>query len=379
MFNASMQKAGARAGQAVAKALMLCCLTAVVAAPLHAERLKDIARVEGVRSNQIIGYGLVVGLDGTGDNSPFTDQTFRNMMNNFGVTLPPGINPKSKNVAAVTVHAQLPPFVKPGQTIDITVSSLGNAESLRGGSLLMTPMKGADGQVYAMAQGSLIVGGISAGGADGSRITVNIPSAGRIPDGATVERAVASPFVNGDSITFNLNNPDFTTAKRLVEAINAMLGPDMAYARDAASVAVKAPRDASQRVSFLSILENITIEPGEEPARVVVNSRTGTIVVGQNVRVTAAAVTHGSMSVTIAENPTVVQPNAFAGGETAVVPDTQIEITQEDARMFKFGPAATLNEIVQAVNQVGAAPGDVMAILEALKQAGALRAELIVI
>lgn len=379
MFNASMQTAGARAGKVFAKALMLCFVTAVVAAPLHAERLKDIARVEGVRSNQIIGYGLVVGLDGTGDNSPFTDQTFRNMMNNFGVTLPPGINPKSKNVAAVTVHAQLPPFVKPGQTIDITVSSLGNAESLRGGSLLMTPMKGADGQVYAMAQGNLIVGGISAGGADGSRITVNIPSAGRIPDGATVERAVASPFVNGDSITFNLNNPDFTTAKRLVEAINAMLGPDMAYARDAASVAVKAPRDASQRVSFLSILENITIEPGEEPARVVVNSRTGTIVVGQNVRVTAAAVTHGSMSVTIAENPTVVQPNAFADGETAVVPDTQIEITQEDARMFKFGPAATLNEIVQAVNQVGAAPGDVMAILEALKQAGALRAELIVI
>lgn len=362
-----------------ARALLVLWLAGLFSAPLAAERLKDIARVEGVRSNQIIGYGLVVGLDGTGDNSPFTDQTLRNMMNNFGVTLPPNTNPKAKNVAAVTVHASLPAFVKPGQTIDVTVSSLGNAESLRGGSLLMTPLKGADGQVYAMAQGNLIVGGISAGGADGSRITVNIPSAGRIPDGATVERAVPSPFANGDTITFNLNNPDFTTAKRLVEAVNGMLGPDMAYARDAASIAVKAPRDTSQRVSFLSILENITVEPGEEPARVVVNSRTGTIVIGQNVRVTAAAVTHGSMTVTIAENPQVVQPNPFAGGDTAVVPETEIEITQEDARMFKFGPAATLNEIVQAVNQVGAAPGDVMAILEALKQAGALRAELIVI
>lgn len=355
------------------------CLLVSLSGVVNAERLKDIAQVDGVRSNQIIGYGLVVGLDGTGDNNPFTDQTFRNMMNNFGVTVPPNVDPKSKNVAAVTVHANLPPFVKPGQTIDITVSSLGNAKSLRGGSLLMTPMKGADGEVYAMAQGNLIVGGISAGGAEGSRITVNIPSAGRIPDGATVERAVPSPFANGDSITFNLMNPDFTTAKRLVEAINSLLGPDMAYARDAASIAVKAPRDTSQRVSFLSILENITIEPGEERARVVVNSRTGTIVVGKNVRVTAAAVTHGSMSVTIAENPEVVQPNAFGGGETAVVPDTEIVITQEEARMFKFGPAATLNEIVQAVNQVGAAPGDVMAILEALKQAGALRAELIVI
>ncbi|MAL98376.1 MAG: flagellar biosynthesis protein FlgI [Alteromonadaceae bacterium] len=359
--------------------LAVICVLGLSSGQLQAERVKDIARVDGVRSNQIIGYGLVVGLDGTGDNSPFTDQTFRNMMNSFGVTVPPNVNPKSKNVAAVTVHADLPPFVKPGQTIDITVSSLGNAKSLRGGSLLMTPLKGADGQVYAMGQGNLIVGGISAGGADGSKITVNIPSAGRIPGGATVERAVPSSFSNGDTITFNLNNPDFTTAKRLVEAINGLLGPDMAFARDAASVAVKAPRDNSQRVSFLSILENLTVEPGEEAARVVVNSRTGTIVVGQNVRVTAAAVTHGSMSVTIAENPEAVQPNPFGEGDTVVVPDTEIAITQENARMFKFGPAATLNEIVQAVNQVGAAPGDVMAILEALKQAGALRAELIVI
>jgi len=283
-----------------------------------ADRLKDLARIKGVRDNQLVGYGLVVGLAGSGDKAPFTNQTFRNMMNQFGVTLPEGVDPKLANVAAVTVNATIPPFAKPGQQIDITVSSIGNAKSLRGGTLLMTTLKGADGNVYALAQGSLIVGGFGAEGLDGSRITVNIPSAGRIPNGATVEREVASPFNRGDTVTFNLLRSDFTTARRVVEAINGNLGPDMAYA-------------------------------------------------------------HGNLTVIIQENPNAVQPNPLAAGNTEVVQDTQIAVTEDPARMFKFGPAVTLNEIVQAVNQVGAAPGDVMAVLEALKQAGALRAELIVI
>jgi flagellar P-ring protein precursor FlgI len=263
--------------------------------------------------------------------------------------------------------------------MDITVSSIGNADSLRGGTLLMTPLKGVDDQVYAMAQGNLVVGGFGAGGADGSRITVNVPSVGRIPNGATIEREVMSPFAQGDTITFNLLRPDFTTARRVTEVINETLGTGMAYAHDATSVSVKAPRDPSQRVSFLSILENLEVDPAEASAKVVINSRTGTIVVGQNVRVSPAAVTHGSLTVTIEENFNVNQPNPFTDGETVVTPDSQIAVTEEPARMFKFGPAVTLSEIVQAVNQVGAAPGDVMAVLEALKQAGALRAELIVI
>jgi flagellar P-ring protein FlgI len=354
-------------------------MLSVVAAPVLADRLKDLARIKGVRNNQLVGYGLVVGLDGTGDKAPFTNQTFRNMMEQFGITLPPGASLGLANVAAVTVTAMLPPFAKSGQEMDITVSSIGNADSLRGGTLLMTPLKGADDQVYAMAQGNLAVGGFGAGGADGSRITVNVPSVGRIPNGATIEREVSSPFTKGDTITFNLLRPDFTTARRVVEAINSNLGPDMAYAHDATSVSVRAPRDPSQRVSFLSILENMNVEPAEEAAKVVINSRTGTIVVGKNVQVTAAAVTHGNLTVTIQENPEVQQPNPFTDADAVVEPNAQIAITQEPARMFQFGPAVTLNQIVQAVNQVGAAPGDVMAVLEALKQAGALRAELIVI
>lgn len=359
--------------------LALFVLLSVFSTPVMSDRLKDMAKVKGVRNNQLVGYGLVVGLDGTGDKAPFTNQTFRNMMNQFGITLPEGVNPNLANVAAVTVSANLPPFAKSGQEIDITVSSMGNADSLRGGTLLMTPLKGADGQIYAMAQGSLVVGGFGAGGQDGSRITVNVPSVGRIPNGATIEREVESPFTRGDTITFNLMSPDFTTARRVVEAINERLGPDMAYAHDATSVSVRAPRDPSQRVSFLSILENIEVNPAESSARVVINSRTGTIVVGQNVKVSPAAITHGNLTVTIQENPEVNQPNPFTDGETAVEPNTQIAVTEDPARMFQFGPATTLNEIVQAVNQVGAAPGDVMAVLEALKQAGALRAELIVI
>lgn len=364
-----------RLSRLIASVLVL----ALVSGPVLADRLKDLTRVKGVRDNQLVGYGLVVGLDGSGDSAPFTSQTFRNMMNRFGITIPEGVNPRTDNIAAVSVHATLPPFAKNGQKLDITVSSLGNAKSLRGGTLLMTPLKGVDDQVYAMAQGSLVVGGFGAQGQDGSRITVNVPSVGRIPNGATIEREVTSPFTEGDTITFNLLRADFTTARRVVETINGFLGDGMAYAHDATSISVKAPRDPSQRVSFLSILENLEVEPAEEAAKVVINSRTGTIVVGQNVQVSPAAVTHGNLTVTIQENLEVSQPNPFAGGDTAVTPNSQIFITEDPARMFQFGPATTLNEIVQAVNQVGAAPGDVMAVLEALKQAGALRAELIVI
>lgn len=348
----------------------------------NADRLKDIADVQGVRSNQLIGYGLVVGLDGTGDKTaqtPFTSQTFRNMMEQFGISVPENLTPKLKNVAAVSIHAQLPPFAKPGQRIDVTVSSIGNASSLRGGSLLLTPLRGADGRVYAIAQGDLVVGGFGAQGTDGSKITVNVPSVGRIANGATVEVAAPNPFLESDTLTFNLHEPDFTTAKRVRDEINRLLGPGVARSMDATSITVTAPRDPSQRVTFLSVLENIEIEPAEPEARVIINSRTGTIVIGANVRVSPAAVSHGNLTVTISENIEVSQPNEFAGGRTAITPDSQIDIQQEPARMFKVNGSVTLDDIVTAVNRVGMAPGDLMAILEALKQAGALRAELIVI
>jgi flagellar P-ring protein FlgI len=345
----------------------------------QAERVKDLASIAGVRSNQLIGYGLVVGLDGTGDKTKFTGQSLRNMLVEMGINIPPGTDPKSKNVAAVSVHAELPPFAKPGQTIDVTVSSLGDAKSLRGGSLLMTPLKGANGQIYAMAQGNLVVGGFGADAGDGSRVTVNIPSAGRIPNGATVERTVKNAFNIGDHIVLNLHNPDFTTASRLTDAINHTLGKGTAYSIDASSVRVNAPRDPNQRVPFLSLVENLELNPGEAPARVVVNSRSGTVVIGQHVRVSPAAVTHGNLSVTISASPEVSQPNPLSQGQTVITPNFDVEITEEDSRMFVFDPGVSLDEIVRAVNQVGAAPGDLVAILEALKQAGALRAELVVI
>lgn len=347
--------------------------------PAQAERIKDIASVAGVRSNQLVGYGLVVGLDGTGDGTDFTSRTFRNMLNNFGVAIPPDIDPESDNIAAVAIHAELPPFAKPGQTIDITVSAIGDAKSLRGGSLLMAPLKGADGQVYAIAQGNLVVSGFGAQGADGSRLSVNVPSVGRIPNGATVERAVPNAFTQGDSLVLNLNHPDFTTARRTAEQINGLLGPDVAQALDATSIRVRAPRDPSQRVSFLSVLENLNVEPAEETARVVINSRTGTIVIGENVRVSPVAITHGGLTVAITEALDVNQPNALAGGDTVITPRSGIEVDEGSGHMFEFRPGSSLSEIVEAVNQVGAAPGDLMAILEALKQAGALKAELVVI
>lgn len=355
--------------------LLLCLLQSVA----FADRIKDLSSVQGVRNNQLVGYGLVVGLDGSGDKAPFTNQTFRNMMEQFGITIPEGEDPKLANVAAVSVHATLPPFSKPGQEIDVTVSSIGNSDSLRGGSLLLTPLRGADGKVYAVAQGNMIVGGFGAEGEDGSSIKVNIQSAGRIPNGAIVEREVPTSFSQGDYLTFNLHRADFTTAKRMQEVINDLLGPDAAYAVDAASVRVTAPRDASQRVSFLSVLENLEVSPGEEAARVIINSRTGTIVVGQHVKIEPVAITHGDLTVTIQNDLEAVQPEGLSAGETVVVPDAEVNAEEENNPMFLFGPTVTLNDLVEAVNEVGAAPGDLMAILEALKSAGALKAELIVI
>ncbi|PTU73850.1 flagellar biosynthesis protein FlgI [Pseudomonas mangrovi] len=354
----------------------------LLSAAAQAERLKDLASIQGVRSNQLIGYGLVVGLNGTGDQTtqtPFTVQTFNNMMAQFGIKVPQGGNVQLKNVAAVSIHADLPAFAKPGQTIDVTISSIGNAKSLRGGSLLMSPLKGIDGNVYAIAQGNLVVGGFDAGGADGSRITVNVPSAGRIPNGATVERPVPSGFEQGNYLTLNLNRPDFTTAKNIVDKLNELLGPGVAQALDGGSVRVAAPADAGQRVDYLSIIENLEVDAGQAVAKIIINSRTGTIVIGQNVRVQPAAVTHGSLTVTITEDPIVSQPEPFSQGQTAVVPRSRVNAEEEAKPMFKFAPGTTLDEIVRAVNQVGASPSDLMAILEALKQAGALQADLIVI
>jgi flagellar P-ring protein FlgI len=357
-------------------------LAFTLAGAARAERVKDLASVQGVRNNQLIGYGLVVGLDGTGDQTsqtPFTLQSIKNMLIRYGVTIPPGTNPQLKNVAAVTVHADLPPFAKPGQAIDVTVSSIGNAGSLRGGSLIMTPLRGADGQVYAMAQGSLIVGGFGVSGKDGSRIAVNVPSAGRVPNGATVERAVPTGFEQTPFVILNLHSPDFTTSARLVEGINKLLGADTAQAMDGVSVRVAAPADPNQRISYLATLEQIEIEPGDAPARVIVNSRTGTVVIGSHVRVMPAAVSHGSLTVTISERTSVSQPYEFSRGETVAVPESNVSVDQPQARMFVFNAGVDLNDIVRAVNQVGAAPGDLVAILEALKESGALRAELIVI
>jgi flagellar P-ring protein FlgI len=342
----------------------------------RAERVKDIATVAGVRSNQLVGYGLVVGLDGTGDQTtqaPFTVQSIINMLAKFGVTIPANVNPQLKNVAAVTVTADLPAFAKPGQTIDVTVASIGNSSSLRGGALLLTPLRGADGEVYAMAQGSMVVSGFGISGKDGSRISLNVPSSGRVPNGATVEREVSSHYASDGYVMLNLNSPDFTTAARLGDAVNKLLGEGSAQALDAVSVRVRGPTDAATRVAFIGALQELEVSPGEAPARVIINSRTGTIVIGSHVRVMPAAVAHGSLSVTITERTDVSQPKEFSrGGTTVTTPRSEISISQPtDVRMFLFNAGVDLDEIVRAVNQVGAAPGDLVAILEALQQAGA--------
>ncbi|CAH8201005.1 flagellar P-ring protein [Vibrio aestuarianus] len=351
----------------------------LIATQTHAARIKDVSQVAGVRSNQLVGYGLVTGLPGTGESTPFTDQSFNAMLQNFGIQLPPGTKPKTKNVAAVIVTAELPAFSKQGQAVDATVSSIGSAKSLRGGTLMQTFLKGLDGQVYAVAQGNLVVSGFSASGADGSKIVGNNPTVGLISSGAIVEREVPSPFSRGDFITFNLIESDFTTAQRMADAVNNFLGPQMATAVDATSVRIRAPRDVGQRVAFLSAIENIEFDPADGSAKIIVNSRTGTIVVGKHVRLKTAAVTHGGMTVAIKENLNVSQPNAFSGGQTAIVPDSEITVTEAQGKMFKFEPGLTLDDLVRAVNEVGAAPSDLMAILQALKQAGAIEGQLIII
>jgi flagellar P-ring protein precursor FlgI len=366
-------------------ALVLVAATVTALAPAReasSERIKDIASIDGVRINQLVGYGLVVGLNGTGDQTVqarFTVQSIINMLQGFGITIPANTNLQLTNVAAVIVQAELPPFGKPGQEIDVTVSSLGNADSLRGGSLIMTPLKGADGGVYAIAQGNLIASGFGASGNNGSRVDVGVKTVARIPNGATIERAVASSFGDGDHVTLNMHTPDFTTVRRVVDTINAFFGPDMARSMDSSSLRVRAPLEPSQRVAFVSELENLMVDPGEAPARVIVNARTGTVVIGSHVRVYPAAVTHGTLTVTISEQPSVSQPNPFGGGDTLVVEQSQVEITEQENSMFLFEPGVTLSDIVTAVNQVGAGPSDLVSILQALKQAGALRAELVVI
>ena len=355
--------------------LLSLTLLAGALVPAQAARIKDISSVAGVRANQLVGYGLVVGLPGTGErNNAFAAQTFRTMLNNFGITVPENMRPKMNDVAPVAVHAELPAFAKPGQTIDITVSAIGEAKSLRGGTLLQTFLKGVDGRVYALAQGSLVVGGLGAEGADGSSIMINIPTVGRIPAGAMVEREVESSFGRGDTITFNLHRSDFTTAKRMAETINDLVGPNNAQALDATSVQVYAPRDPGERVSYLSALENLVVDVADESAKIIVNSRTGTIVIGQNVQLKPAAITHGGLTIMISENPQVSQPNALAGGDTVVVPNSNVNIQQKDSRMFKLDTGTTLDDLVRAV-----APGDLVAILEALRQAGAIQGELVII
>ena len=362
---------------------LLAALTMVAVAPgARAERIKDLAQVQGVRTNQLVGYGLVVGLDSTGDQTsqaPFTVQSLNNMLAQLGITVPANVTPQLKNVAAVAVHAVLPAFVKPGQTIDITVNSIANAKSLRGGSLLVTPLKGLDGQVYAIAQGNLLVSGFGIEGNDGSKLTVNVPSSGRIPNGATVEKAVPSQILGGDSIILNLNDPDFTTATRLADTLNKNMGDGLATILDGGSVKVRAPIDLTQRVAFLSAVENIQVEPGSAAARVIINSRTGTVVISSNVVVTPAAVSHGSLSVTIKEEQSVSQPLPFSKGQTTVTTNSTIKVDEGNKRMFLFKPGVELEQIVHAVNEVGAAPSDLVAILEALREAGALQAELVVI
>jgi flagellar P-ring protein precursor FlgI len=363
-------------------ALISCLVAVSLGQPVRAERIKDLATVAGVRGNQLVGYGLVVGLDGTGDQTsqtPFTIQTIKNMLKQLGVLVPDNVNPQLRNVAAVTVQATLPPFSKPGQTIDITVSSIGNAQSLRGGSLLMTPLRGADGDIYAMAQGNLVVGGFGVKGEDGSRVSVNVPSTGRVPNGATVERMVQSTLGTQDAFVLNLNTPDFTTAAHLAESINKELGGGVAETIDPVSVRVHAPTGEADRVAYISHIENLEVDPAQPVARVIVNSRTGTVVIGANVRVSPAAVAHGSLVVKITETTLVSQPNAFGQGRTATTQQSDINVDQGDGRMFVFEPGTTLNDIVEAVNRVGVAPGDLVAILEALREAGALRAQLIVI
>jgi flagellar P-ring protein precursor FlgI len=363
-------------------------ILAVSTSLAFADRIKDLASVAGVRSNQLVGYGVVVGLAGTGDGtSALTTQSLQSMIAQFGLVTD-AANLSAKNAAAVMVTADLPPFMKPGQRMDVTVSTMGAAKSLRGGTLLMTPLMGADGETYAVAQGNLVVGGLGVSGNDGSSVIVNIPTVGRIPRGASVERMVDTPFLGNSEMVLNLHQGDFSTAVNMTEAINGVFGPDVAVALDATSVKVRAPSAPEQKVGFIGLLENIEVEPASPSARVVVNSRTGTIVISGDVRVTPAVVTHGSLTVRVSEDTNVTQANTVVTNDqgTVITPgaatttqDTNIEIEEEPARAFIFDPGVELGDIVDAVNQVGASAADLVAILEALREAGALRAEIMVI
>ena len=363
-------------------------ILAVSTSLAFADRIKDLASVAGVRSNQLVGYGVVVGLAGTGDGtSALTTQSLQSMIAQFGLVTD-AANLSAKNAAAVMVTADLPPFMKPGQRMDVTVSTMGAAKSLRGGTLLMTPLMGADGETYAVAQGNLVVGGLGVSGNDGSSVIVNIPTVGRIPRGASVERMVDTPFLGNSEMVLNLHQGDFSTAVNMTEAINGVFGPDVAVALDATSVKVRAPSAPEQKVGFIGLLENIEVEPASPSARVIVNSRTGTIVISGDVRVTPAVVTHGSLTVRVSEDTNVTQANTVVTNDqgTVITPgaatttqDTNIEIEEEPARAFIFDPGVELGDIVDAVNQVGASAADLVAILEALREAGALRAEIMVI
>lgn len=372
-------------------ALALTTILTLASLPAQADRIKDLVTVGGVRANQLIGYGLVVGLQGTGDGQDiaFTGQSVRAMLDRLGVSVNAALSDYDasrlstgainlKNVAAVMVTAELPPFAKPGQRIDVTVSAMGKAESLRGGSLLLTRLRGVDGQVYALAQGSLTVMGVDAGAA-GSRVSVGVTTAGRVPGGGLVERVVDSPFETAEKILLNVREADFSTAAAVANAINDKFGAGIAEAVDAVTVTVLAPAGSSQRVPFLSMIENLDVKAPEPVARVVVNSRTGTVVISRNVRVTAAAVTHGTLSVKISATNEVSQPNALAGGQTTPVQNADIQVTEQRNPMVLFQAGVDLRSIVDAVNQIGATPSALIAILEALKSSGSLRAELVVI
>jgi len=352
----------------------------LMGSPAHAERIKDLGAFEGLRSNQLTGYGIVVGLAGTGDDSlDYATQGVKGVVSRFGLTLPPGVNPALKNAAAVLVTAELPPFAKPGQRLDVTVSALGKAKSLRGGTLVMMPLRGADGEIYAMAQGNLAVGGLGVSGADGSQLSVNVPSAGRIPSGASVEKAVATGFDTSPALTFNLAEADLTTALRVADAINLAFNDKRAKATDGVSISIAAPQGAESRIMMMGLIENIQVKPAEPPAKVIVNARTGTVVINGTVQITPAAISHGKLTVTVKEAPKVVQPQPFSKGETTVQPSSTIDAQEEKNPMFLFKGGASLADIVKAVNAVGASSSDLVEILEALKQAGAMKAELEII
>ncbi|MFG6461872.1 flagellar basal body P-ring protein FlgI [Roseateles sp. DXS20W] len=361
--------------------VLLLSLALVLAPFSHAARIKEVASVAGVRSNPLTGYGLVVGLDGTGDQTtqaPFTGQSLTAMLQQFGVLLPQGITMQPRNIAAVMVTASLPAFAQPGQQLDINVSSIGNAKSLRGGTLIATPLRGADGQIYAIAQGNLVVGGAGAS-AGGSKVQINHLSAGRIPAGALVERSVPTPLANGDAIQLDLNSSDYATARAVAQAINKLKGAGTAQALDGRVVRVKAPTAPDDRVAFLADVENLSVDLAPAAARVVINARTGSIVMNQAVTLSACAVAHGSLSVTISSTPIISQPNALSGGQTTVAEKADIAIRQEPGSLIQLPAGARLSDVVKALNSLGATPQDLLAILQAMKSAGALNAELEVI